>query len=324
MRFLGSIADWWDTQRRDTMRILDNWVADTRGGEQTFAVVVAGTLQTAMDLGQGFVDVLRIGEGVQQGTARGVAHDGLRLLTIAGPAARGLRLSGRLISRFTSVAADTSPSTGICSWVSGANALRATGIRHGATAADVMAAASGDAAAASAAATGSAVNIAQLVPTLRAMGANPGVGTGVSSMQALINFVRQASGGGRTLTRAREGGVTLFSIFWEHPQQHATVGHTLAAYIDALGRFRILDRTGRVFSSLAEMEGLYPGISNVTGWGNFVAHVPDALALRAASAAGSILNVIGFELNSVLISNQPQPARSESQPARGIATPARR
>lgn len=316
MIFLGGIADWWDTQRRETMQILDNWVADTRGGEQTFAVIMSGTVQTAMDLGQGFVDVLRIGRGVQQGTVRGVAQDGLRLLTIAGPATRALRLSSRVISRFAPIAADTSPATGICTWVSGANALRATGVRHAATAADVMAAASSDAAAASAAATGAAINIAPIVPTLRAMGANPSIATGVSSMQALSNFVRQASRGGRTLTQGHQGGVTLFSVFWEHPQQHATVGHTLAAYIDSLGCFRILDRTGRVFSSLAEMESLYPGISNVSGWGNFVAHVPDAVALRLASGVGSILQVIGFETNSVLISSQPQPRGS--QPPRSV------
>jgi hypothetical protein len=303
MRFLGRLADLWDSQRRESMQILGDWVQNTRGGEQTFAVIVSGTVQTAMDLGQGFVDALRIGEGVQQGTVRGVAHDGLRLLTIAGPAGRAVRMSSRLISRFIPIAADTNPAAGICTWVSGANALRATGIRHAATAADVMTAASADAAAASAAASQAAVNIAQIVPTLRAMGANPSVSAGVSSMTQLINFVRAAAARGGILRQGQQGGATLFSVFWAHPSQQATVGHTLAAYIDALGRFRILDRTGRVFSSLTEMESLYPGISNVSGWGSLVAHVPEALALRAASGA-SILHVLGFEANSVMIASQ--------------------
>lgn len=317
MIFLGDIADWWDARRRETMQILDGWVMDTRGDEQTFAVIISGTVQTAMDVGQGFVDTLRLGRGVRQLTPRGFAQDGLRLLTLAGPASRALRLTSRAVSRFAPIAADTSPSTGICTWVGGANALRATSIRHGVTAADVMAAASSDAAVASSAASGAAVNIAGIVPTLRAMGASPSVAQGVSSMQALLNFVRQASRGGRTLSQGEQGGVTLFSIFWHHPQQNATVGHTMAAYVDALGRLRILDRTGRVFGSLAEMEGLYPGISSVTGWGNLVAHIPDAIALRTASAVGSILEVLGWEANSVLISSQSQRQGGTSQP-RGV------
>ena len=192
MQFLGRLADLWDGQRRETMQILDEWVGSVRGVEQDFAVVIAGTVQTAMDLGQGVVDALRIGEGVQQGTARGVLQDGLRVLTIAGPVARGVRISSRVISRFTAIPlADTAPNLEICTWVGGANALRATGIRHAVTAAQVMNAASVDAAAASAAASHSAVNIARIVPTLRRLGANPSIHLGVTSLQELTTLVRR-------------------------------------------------------------------------------------------------------------------------------------
>src|SRR6266436_5868805 len=75
-----------------------------------------------MNLGGGFVDTLRIGDGVRQGTARGILQDGLRLLSLAGPIAR----VGRGIARI----AVPNPSGEICGFVSGTRALRQTGSKH--------------------------------------------------------------------------------------------------------------------------------------------------------------------------------------------------
>ncbi len=55
---------------------------------QWWAVAVAGTVQTSMDLGAGLVDVLRFGEGGAEGGVKGVGKDVLRLLILVGPLGR--------------------------------------------------------------------------------------------------------------------------------------------------------------------------------------------------------------------------------------------
>lgn len=78
-------ADWWDKQKRETETILGEWVEDN---PQWWAVTIATGVQTSMDLGAGFVDVLRFGEGVSEGGLGGVGKDALRLLAILGPLGR--------------------------------------------------------------------------------------------------------------------------------------------------------------------------------------------------------------------------------------------
>jgi hypothetical protein len=90
---LSDLADWWDKQKRDSERILTDWVQDN---PQWWAIAVAGTVQTTMDLGAGMVDVLRFGEGVAEGGVRGYGKDALRLLMLLGPLGR----AGGIASRF--------------------------------------------------------------------------------------------------------------------------------------------------------------------------------------------------------------------------------
>jgi hypothetical protein len=82
-------ADWWDQQKHESETILTEWVQDN---PQWWAIAIAGTVQTSMDLGAGFVDVLRFGEGM----AKGVGQDALRLLMLLGPSGR----AGGAASRF--------------------------------------------------------------------------------------------------------------------------------------------------------------------------------------------------------------------------------
>ena len=56
----SDIADWWSEQHRSSKRELDQFVDEH---PNWFGVFVAGTTATAMDLGAGLVDVLRLGEG---------------------------------------------------------------------------------------------------------------------------------------------------------------------------------------------------------------------------------------------------------------------
>ena len=52
--------------------------------QQWWAVAVAGTVQTSVDIGAGLVDVPRFGEGVAEGGVKGVGKDVLRLLMLQG------------------------------------------------------------------------------------------------------------------------------------------------------------------------------------------------------------------------------------------------
>ena len=90
---LSDLADWWDQQKRESEAILTEWVQDN---PQWWAVAVAGTVQTSMDLGAGFVDVLRFGQGMAEGGIKGVGKDALRLLMLLGPLGR----AGGAASRF--------------------------------------------------------------------------------------------------------------------------------------------------------------------------------------------------------------------------------
>jgi hypothetical protein len=90
---LSGLADWWDKQKADSEKILTEWVQDN---PQWWAVAVAASVQTSMDLGSGFVDVLRFGEGAAQGGFKGYGKDALRLLVLLGPLGR----AGGAASRF--------------------------------------------------------------------------------------------------------------------------------------------------------------------------------------------------------------------------------
>lgn len=88
----SEFADWWDAQRRDSEKHLGKWVEDN---PQWWAIAIAGSTSTAMELGAGIVDVLRFGEGSAQG-GWGYGKDALRLLALLGPLAR----AGAAASRF--------------------------------------------------------------------------------------------------------------------------------------------------------------------------------------------------------------------------------
>lgn len=89
----SDLANWWDQQKSQSEDVLVQWVQDN---PQWWVIGVAATVQTSMDLGQGLVDVLRLGQGVSEGGWRGVGSDGLRLLSVLGPLGR----AGGVASRF--------------------------------------------------------------------------------------------------------------------------------------------------------------------------------------------------------------------------------
>ena len=269
MKLLSAIADKWDDQHAISDGELERMVEEH---PNYFAVVVATAVSTSMQLGAGLVDVLRLGEGVKEGTLTGVGKDALRLLQVAGPMAK--------VGRFALARVFRDPQGGVCAWVAAAKALRQTGTKHFATLEDVA-----KAAGTTVPKLGGVRSIAGVVPALLNLGAKVrGLGT-ASSMQQ----VAQAARNGK--------GVVLFGVNWV--RQGETVGHALYAYKNTFGVVMIVDRTGKVVKSLAELEmlgGGYAGIGSADVVGE-MALIENAIM---ATLHGGV-STLAFEVNGVVL-----------------------
>jgi LysM repeat protein len=246
MRAASDIADWWDEQHRISKKILDEFVEDH---PNWWGIFVATATATAMELGAGMVDVLRLGEGVAKGGWRGYGEDALRLLQLAPALGKLGKLGSELAhARLARVLAD--PGGGICTWMAATKALRQAGVRAFVTVEDL------------AKAMGLKIPAAQLpakwvhemTPVLRRLGARvTELGT-PRTWEEVVAATR----------RGKEA--VLFSVEWKDIGQagkEVVKGHTLYAFRDIANNVRIADRTGKVVRSLAELERLVPGYGKI-------------------------------------------------------------
>ncbi|WP_051669608.1 LysM peptidoglycan-binding domain-containing protein [Bryobacter aggregatus] len=237
MRTASDIADWWDKQHRESKRALDDFVDENPG---LFGVIVATTVATAMDLGKGSVDVLRLGEGAAEGTVGGVATDALRALSIVGTVGKGAKIVKEVVARSRMVKLIVDPGGGRCVYVSATQALRQTGQR---------------------AYTGVHELAKELGMSLEQTGA-----ANAGQLRAFLTKLKVAMGpvmkfqSWKDIERAvpRDGSVVTFGVNF--------VGggaHRVYAFRDALGRVRIMDRGGRlgklpeVFNTVEELAKKY-------------------------------------------------------------------
>ena len=252
MWVLTEIADWFDKTRTDNEAWIDSqlqpWVATTLYDDSPWyrnvgVWTAAGTLYAlnkfTTTVASGFVDVLRLGDGVKEG-GWGYGKDALRLLMVIGPALRGARWAVSLIP-----AVDASPTVGNCTWVAAARLLRLTGAKPLAQLGDV-AGWSGLQAGQTAGAWPQ-----ELIPALRFLGASARAGKPIANMADLAEVVGQ-----------NPQGAVMFSVNWTMGGR--SVGHTLFAVRNFFGGISIIDRSGRVVKSLAELNSLYPGIGAAT------------------------------------------------------------
>jgi hypothetical protein len=130
----GELAGWWDQNKKESESALNDFV-----DAYPHLWAIAATVQTTMDVGSGFVDVLRFGEGAaefhQTGKISPLVQDAFRGMTIASGAAKVLgssAVAGRIgpaIGRSTGLYSDVAEESGICAPISVANAIRRTGQR---------------------------------------------------------------------------------------------------------------------------------------------------------------------------------------------------
>lgn len=234
MATASDIADAWEKDRQKSEAWLEDYV---ERNPDLVGVLIATSVKTSMDLGAGFVDVLRLGKGASDG-GWGFAEDGLRIIGIVGPLGRGAKLVRSAFgARGARLIADPNPGAGICSWVNSTKALRQTGQKIYASVDEFARAALGPHGQIS------GISLTNMVATLRSVGAR------VRSVQA-VNSLPDV-----TRMLPRDGSVVLVSVHVMN-QGRRLGGHAVYAFYDALGRLRFSDRTG-VYKSLSDVAQRY-------------------------------------------------------------------
>jgi hypothetical protein len=225
----SDLAVWWEKNRRESNKVLDDFV-----DANPHLWVLAAVTATAMDVGAGTVDLLRFGEGAAESFETGklapLLQDVLRGGAIAaqvGSLAQGARpLLGKLKLY-------SDPGGGICVPISIGNALRRTGQRFLLSLQEI-----GEA-------SGlplrqiwqRGLSDPQMLAVLRRLGAKFEVVGNARSLENLISVARKADG--------------VLSL----PLSGASGGHM--ALLERVGNtVRIVDRTG-FYNSLAELSRRY-------------------------------------------------------------------
>ena len=307
------VADWFDKTRQDNEKWIDSqlqpWVGTTLYDDSPWYRNVgiwtaAGTLYAlnkfTTTIASGFVDVLRLGDGVQEG-GWGYGKDALRLLMVVGPALRGVRWAATLVT-----AVDETPLVGNCSWIAATRAARWTGVKPLATLGD-LAKAQGLAGIGE---TGGAW-ADELLPALRNLGARADLVT------AELNTVEDVA----KVVAKNPNAVTMFSVEWE--MNGKMVGHTLFGVRRLFGGMAIIDRSGgQAVSSLKELEGLYAGIGKARVYGSAIT-IDTSLVVRSIGTLPTLGNIIsqaatGYEADAHVAdssSASTSPAASAQNPA---------
>lgn len=282
-------ADWFDKIRLGNNQFLDDtfqgWsnYVDKHNADPGFFPAVrniaimwggVGPLyalnQFTSTVASGFIDTLRIGDGIKAG-GWGYGQDALRLLMFA-PFLRVARLG--FLKVFS-----VDPGGGICTWVAVKNALGLTGTQHFITLGKVLDYAGIELADA---AKVKGVFLEEIVDLLKILGAD--VQT-VQPTGTVLEGLASALGDG-------VGRTAIFSVRWNTLMSGTAqeVGHTLVAYRSSLtGVIQILDRSNKVVRSLSELESIYsnaPGISNAV----FYTGANSPIVLLSNSAVTTILD----------------------------------
>ena len=268
MSTLSRVADWWDSKHNEAENIMQEWINNSNSDLELYSkAAVASVTKATMVIGAGFVDILRIGEGIKTGGTWGYVQDGLRLLSLAGPVARLGRLG---FAKWT-----FDPGGSICASVATAKVLKHTGTALFVKATDVLKGTGGIA----------PKDLSSFVPFLNSVGA------------AFRQVSKWNLNELKVLVQSNPKSVVLFGVKWVTPAgDHA--GHALYAFRDTFGFFKIADRTGKIVSSLKDMENFYPGIGNAVAQGQAI-----IIHNSVITEGTSLISMLAMEVNLFLGKN---------------------
>jgi hypothetical protein len=283
--FFGDVADDFDVQLNQAQDVLDRWVENT--GYSKGAMVAASTTIAFMRVGQSFMDLLRLGNGVRDGGWRGVGSDALRLITVAGVAGAGVTRLSRILAVTQAAGQNT------CAWVTAANALQRTGNRFFVTLEELAKAAR--------------VNLPRVIVQ----------GSGTPELQGLIRALKQIGVPVRSVVPYSQrleslislvknngtGGVVGFAI--RYGQAGTRYGHQLFATVSN-GAVIIMDTDGTLYRSLAALQKTYPNAELLTEYRDAFYAIENAALVDMASAAQPMgaLSQIVLELLPVKVPEQ--------------------
>lgn len=295
------IADAWDRLREEDGRFLDQqflswtqyalahaddpeWYSSLRNAAIYTGVGLGyATWTLSTTVATGFIDTLRLGDGIIEG-GWGYGKDALRLLVVAGPA---LRLGRFGLAQLASV--DAFPTTGTCAYVAAAKALRMTGVKHFATVEDLAKAAG--VVAPNFPAVPSIAKV--VVPYIQQLGGVARVIKGTAPAGGVEKALAAA-------VAANPSGVIMFGVRWSAGAQ--ALGHAMIA-VRVGGRMVILDRTGKVVTSLSKLP--YKNIATAT---------LDEMVLIEHATAATVMEALGVTaaaLNGILSAPEPEGSSSE-------------
>ncbi|MFO1304416.1 MAG: peptidoglycan-binding domain-containing protein [Burkholderiales bacterium] len=252
---LSDYANWWDRERKTSEKALEEWVQEN---PQWWAIGVATFTSTAMELGAGMVDALRLGEGAAQGTVKGVATDAMRLLVLIGPLSKlGGVASGIARTNSIRLAVTTQGVTGPCTFtaVNNAASIASGSGRNFFLTAREAARALGKPLG-SVAKVGADYKLAawidELIPFLTKQGVR------------LRNLGKPASLADVTAAAGSQNGVVVFAIKWVDAAGK-THAHSMIAARTGLG-VQFADYGGKFMSSLSELAKRGPQWAATSGY----------------------------------------------------------
>jgi len=266
--FFGDYADDFDDQLSQAERFLDAYVEKEK--YSTRSMLTASSIVAFMRFGQSFVDLLRIGNGLDKGGWRGVGADALRLITIAGVAGAGI---GRLSKILAVTQAE---GTVTCTWISTANALQRTGQRFFVSVKELMKLAGVDADAINAAGGTTVQYFSRLVAALQK----------ASIPVEEIKPASSAVGVIEDILASRPSGVMVFAV--EYEVQGVRAAHQLMATLGDAG-LTIIDTNGKIFRTIQGFSKVYENAKLING---MMFYIKNAALITGANIAAT---AAGFE-----------------------------
>jgi hypothetical protein len=238
------VADWFEKNRSESDEILDQWVEDSN--YDTGVMIAASTTKALTTFGAGFVDILRLGDGVKEGTLKGVGTDALRFVAVfpVGKAASMIK-SAKGVSAAKFIADTGGPN---CFWIASAKALRQVGQKFKGRFL-----------------VGVEDLAAQLKMPTNGLWVIPNLATGMSYLARLgvkTGAIKKVSSSADILKiLPRDGSVVMIAV---NVMRNGKVvaGHAIYAFRNSFGQMRFMDRTvGRAIRS--GTQGVYKSIEEL-------------------------------------------------------------
>jgi hypothetical protein len=341
MWIFTEVADWFDKVREDNDRWIDNnlqpWVGSTLYEDSPWyrnvgVYTASGTLfavnKFTTTIASGFVDVLRVGDGISEG-GWGWGKDALRILSIAGPFFKMARYAGPLVrsipglSRLTQFSLTLEPGVNIlkgsyggrCAWVTAARLMRLTGNKPFAEVVDI--------------ARGAGIgldetgrmSILKLAPALRNLGADAKVVNLMEEAKDAHLFAKDLESTEEALKRvlsANPNGAVMVGLKWAK-ESGDTARHAVIAVRDTFGGVSFIDRSGMAVKSLAELAGKYPGIGAATFRADAVL-VQNALWVKAMGTIPTMAEIIRSAASDIGSESAPAPrSQGSAQTKTGLS-----